>query len=138
MKTFIIGAIVVVGLLFGGSYLSKNLAKNDPDLIAQNGIHWHPELEIYVKGEKVEIPQGVGIGVTHEPMHTHEDLPIIHQEFQSVVRKGDIKLGKFFQIWGKDMRSFGTNMKMTVNGKENTEYEDYVMQDKDKIELRFD
>jgi hypothetical protein len=29
-------------------------------------------------------------------------------------------------------------LKMTVNGKENTEYENYIMQDKDKIELRFE
>ena len=35
------------------------------------------------------------------------------------------------------MRSFGTDMKMTVNGEENTEYDNYVMRDKDKIELRF-
>ena len=36
------------------------------------------------------------------------------------------------------MLSFGANMKMTVNGKENTEYENYIMRDKDKIELRFE
>ena len=36
------------------------------------------------------------------------------------------------------MWSFGTNVKMTVNGKENTEYENYAMQDKDKIELRYE
>ena len=28
-------------------------------------------------------------------------------------------------------------MKMLVNGKENAEYENYVMRDKDKIELEF-
>ena len=37
----------------------------------------------------------------------------------------------------QDIHSFGANMKMTVNGKENTEYENYVMRDKDKIELEF-
>lgn len=36
------------------------------------------------------------------------------------------------------MRLFGENMKMTVNGEENTEYENYIMRDKNNIELRFD
>jgi len=36
------------------------------------------------------------------------------------------------------MNEFGTNMKMAVNGEENTEFGDYVMHDKDEIELNFD
>ena len=36
------------------------------------------------------------------------------------------------------MRSFGTNMRMTVNGIENTEYENYQMKDGDTIELRYE
>ena len=74
----------------------------------------------------------------HRPIHTHDDLPLIHLEFSGMVRQQDITLGQFFKNWDKDMRSFGTNMNMTVNGEENTEYENYVMHDKDKIELRFD
>ncbi len=48
-----------------------------------------------------------------------------------------LMLGRFFENWGKRMESFGTNMKMTVNGKESLEYERYVMRDDDRIELRF-
>ena len=59
-------------------------------------------------------------------------------EFQGLARKQDATLGQFFKNWDKDMQSFGTNMKMTVNGEENTEYENYVMGDKDKIELYYD
>jgi len=47
-------------------------------------------------------------------------------------------LENFFRNWGKDMRSFGANMRMTVNGVENTEFENYMMRDGDKIELRYD
>ena len=36
------------------------------------------------------------------------------------------------------MRSSGTNIKMIVNGEESADYDNYVMRDKDKIELRFD
>ena len=49
-----------------------------------------------------------------------------------------MKLGRFFEVWGKDFIELGPTVKMTVNGEENTELENYVMQDKDKIELRFD
>ena len=138
MKTGIIIGSIVVALLLGSTWLSRSLQSDNPDMLARSGLHWHPLLEIYVKGKKVEIPQNIGLGATHLPVHTHEDLPIIHLEFSGVVRKEDAMLGEFFKSWERDMRSFGTNMRMTVNGKENTEYEKYVMHDGDKIELRYD
>ena len=52
--------------------------------------------------------------------------------------KDDVKLGNFFRIWGKDIRSFGDGMTMTVNGEANTEFDNYQMRDKDKIELRYE
>ena len=126
----------------------------EPDIVSRTGIHWHPVLAIYVKGEKQEIPTNIGIGAVHQPMHTHDSTGTIHLEFQGLVRKQDIILGQFFKNWGKDMQSFGSNMqpsdeqgsteasrpnvKMTVNGEENIEYENYVMHDKDIIELRFE
>ncbi len=135
----IVSIAVVIALLIGGSLLTNYLqASSDPDMLAKRGLHWHPELVIYVKGEKVDIPQNIGLSAVHQPMHTHKDLPIIHLEFDGIVRRGDVVLGQFFKNWGKDMRSFGANMRMTVNGQTNTEYENYMMHDKDKIELRYD
>jgi len=112
----------------------------ESDIVSRSAFHWHPELTIYIKGEKLEIPENIGIGAVHQPIHTHDDSNqgIIHMEFQGLARKQDVTLGQFFKNWGKDMRSFGANMKMTVNGEENTEYENYIMRDKDKIELWFD
>ena len=154
MKNTLIITGVVLALLVGGTLWSRNLQSADPNVVSQNGLHWHPTLEMYVKGEKVEIPQGVGLGGTHRPMHTHDDLPIIHLEFSGIVRKDDLKLGQFFKNWDKDMRSFGTNMlpsdergsteasrlnvRMTVDGVPNTEYENYLMGDGDRIELRYE
>src|SRR3989344_8946196 len=142
MKLFFIaiGALVVLALasIFILPKPSGTVQSNDPDIVAVSGMHWHPQLEIYVKGEKIEIPQNIGIGAVHQPMHTHDDLPIIHLEFPALVRTQDIMLGRFFEIWGKDMRSFGSNMRMMVNGGENTEYENYIMGDGDKIELHYD
>ncbi|OGF51746.1 hypothetical protein A3I27_03685 [Candidatus Giovannonibacteria bacterium RIFCSPLOWO2_02_FULL_43_11b] len=129
-------AIAVVGGLIW--YVTTRPSVQESDIISRNGFHWHPELVIYIKGEMQEIPKNIGIGAVHQPMHTHDDPPLIHLEFQGLARKQDITLGQFFKNWGKDMRSFGTDMKMTVNGKENAEYENYVMRDRDKIELSFD
>lgn len=139
-KTFIIICLALL-LLVGGASWSRKLQKNDPDIVSRGGIHWHPELTIYVKGEKQEIPANIGISQVHEPTHTHtEDAAagVVHLEFENLVRKQDITLGQFLKVWGKDIKSFGPNVKMTVNGKENTEYENYLMQDKDKIELRYE
>ena len=72
-------------------------------------------------------------------MHTHDASGVIHLEFaRGPVRQDDVKLSQFFYMWGKDMRSFGGNMRMMVNGVENTEYENYMMQDGDKIELHYE
>lgn len=110
----------------------------ESDIVSRNGLHWHPELAIYVKGVKQEIPANIGLVGVEMPVHTHDSTGVIHLEMSGLVRKEDVMLGQFFKVWGKDIRSFGANMKMTVNGKENTAYENYVMHDKDKIELYFE
>ncbi|RJQ35325.1 hypothetical protein C4568_01125 [Candidatus Parcubacteria bacterium] len=131
------GVAVVAGLI----WLVASAPKTpEGDILSRNGFHWHPEVTIYVKGEKQEIPANIGIGAVHQPIHTHDDSNqgIVHMEFQGLVRKENATLGQFLKSWGKDINSFGTNVKMTVNGEENTELETYVMQDKDKIELRYE
>ncbi len=137
MKNFLIISVAII-LLVGGVWWSRSMQSEDTTIISRNGLHWHPELVIYVKGEKLEIPQNIGLGAIHMPVHTHDDLPLIHLEFQGLVRKQDVTLGQFFKNWGKDINSFGENVKMTVNGVENVELENYIMQDKDKIELRYE
>ncbi|MHB8710146.1 MAG: hypothetical protein ACYC6X_01175 [Minisyncoccota bacterium] len=130
------GIAVIVGLVW---LVASQPKTPESDIASRSGLHWHPELAIYVKGVKQDLPANLGIvGSSMAPVHTHGADGVIHLEFQGLVRKSDITLGQFFKSWGKDMRSFGTNLKMTVNGKENTEYENYIMQDKDKIELRFE
>ena len=139
-----ISKIALILLLVGGSawwfiwYVANQSKTPESEIISRNGLHWHPELAIYVKGLKQEIPANIGIGAVHQPMHTHDTTGVLHLEFQGLVRKQDITLGQFFKNWGKDMQSFGGNIKMTVNDKENTEFENYVMQDKDKVELRYE
>ncbi len=131
---------VIVVVIWGFVTAYKNRSQiSESDIISRMGIHTHPELAIYVKGIKQEMPASLGVRPSFmAPVHTHEPNGVIHLEFQGLVQKKDITLEQFFKIWGKDINSFGTNMKMTVNGKESTDYGNYLMQDKDKIELRYE
>ncbi len=144
MKKIALLAVVVsisVASIVGITWIiATNPSVPESDIITRDGIHWHPQLAIYVKGVKQDIPPNIGMGASEQPIHTHDDSNqgILHLEFGGLVRKQDVMLGQFFKTWGKDMHSFGTNMTMTVNGKENTEYENYVMKENDKIELHFE
>ena len=74
-----VGCAVVAAIIGGIVWLgSKSPAPAEEDIISRNGIHWHPELSIYIKGEKQAIPTNIGLGVTHNPIHTHDDTGIIH------------------------------------------------------------
>lgn len=133
---YIIGFV----LFFGGMiWWSKSLQSEDPDVIARTGLHWHSTLEIYVNGEKQEVSPNIGVtGGSMLPMHTHEPNGTVHIESAGLVRKDDVTLGRFFEIWRRDFRELGQNVTMTVNGEPNTEYENYEMKDGDKIELRYE
>ena len=129
--------VVVLGLAFWmSSSEKKEIASGN--LVSSRGLHWHPELAIYVKGVKQEISAGIGLGGAEMGIHTHDSTGVIHLELQGTVHKEDIMLGRFFKNWGKDFKSFGAKVTMTVNGKENTEFENYIMRDKDKIVLRYE
>lgn len=133
----------MVGLFVAGGGGSSDQA-NTPqgEVVSQTGVHWHPELEMYVKGERVTIPPNIGLGGGEMKVHTHDDMPKIHYEYAAgPVTKDMAKLGAFFTTWGKTFNSGqlidtkGT-VKMTVNGQDNSEYENYVVKDGDKIVIR--
>lgn len=141
---------VSIVVLVGGGWWILSQEPQEPiegsEIIAKKGIHWHPEISIFIKGEKMEIPANIGLGVTHSPVHTHDADGVIHLEFSGIVREDDIKLGKFFKEWDKTLNSEcifefcngeeGT-VTVTVNGELNTEFENYIMKDGDKIEIIF-
>ena len=136
-------ALGVAGLLvFSTAWFASLDQKNVPKeeiIVSQTGLHWHAKLHITKGGEVVEIPTGIGLGATHNPLHTHEGEPnVIHMEFEDRVTTNDLMLGAFFAVWQRDIRSFGQNVGMKVNGVENIQYEQYVMQDGDTIELSYD
>lgn len=134
-----LGVIIVTGSIgVFAWYVASRPPVPEGEFLSRRGLHWHPELAIFVNGEKQEIPANLGIGVTHNPLHTHDSSGVIHLEFQGVVRRDDVKLDKFFEVWGKDFMELGSSVTMTVNGEENTELQNYVMRDGDKIELHYE
>lgn len=139
----IVGIILLFGVVI---YWSKSLQEKDPDIISRNGLHWHPNLEIVVRGEKQTIPPNVGIGGQYStqpmgmaPVHTHDDAVkgVIHLEFSGLVRREDTTLGQFLKSWDKDITSFGPNPTLVVNGELRPELENYEMKDGDKMELSY-
>ena len=136
---WILLTMVIVGAF--AWYVIKSPSLPESDFVSRAPFHWHTELTIYIKGEKQIIPAEIGLGTLHQPIHTHigdNEQGLIHLEFNGVARKEDVMLGRFFKNWGKDIRSFGSNMSMTVNDVANTEYENYVMKDGDRIELKYE
>lgn len=154
----IVGAISIftIVILVGGIILLSNqnkAASSMPkdQIVSENGLHWHPKLEIYIKGKKQEIPTGIGLtGSVHQEMHTHDEDAkdgVIHMEMKGTVTIDDTEIGNFFRIWGKKFgsaqifdkkNSSEGKIKMSVNGKENTEFTNYQMRDNDLIEIRYE
>ncbi|MEY9871089.1 hypothetical protein ABH931_000554 [Streptacidiphilus sp. MAP12-33] len=89
--------------------------------------HIHIHLDVWVNGQKVTVPQLVGINEgagTISPLHTHDTTGVVHIE-SPVVK--DYELGQFLTEWGVPISStqLGTEktdathtLKVYVNGKE--------------------
>lgn len=150
-------ALVILGIIAvipNRTIQSFNINISNQHLnIPLGAVHWHPRLSIKINGEYTKIPMGIGstigrVSDTHlsgmgmSPTHTHESDGTIHLENDNPSSKPEtLTLGYFFYIWDKQFNSTcifeyctdkGT-LKMYVNDKENNEFENYIMKDKDNI-----
>ncbi|MEX0652226.1 MAG: hypothetical protein WD509_00385 [Candidatus Paceibacterota bacterium] len=160
MKIFYTLFAMAVLFLVGGVWWSNSSIARDPSVVSKDGIHWHPTLSIVIKGELQEIPANIGLVGGHSAIHTHDDVADqretgsvhidekpLHLEFASIVKANDVRLGEFFKVWRKTFssecildycNSDDGSLSMLVNGEVNTEFENYVMKDGDKIEIRYE
>ncbi len=106
-----IGSSILLLGVIGFTYLQvqANLATNTAyppingiacDSVMQNGYHIHVHLTIYVNGQRVTIPKGVGIatdGSCFYWMHTHTSDGIIHIEAPQKLH--NLALDDFLTIW---------------------------------------
>ena len=146
-KRTLIGALVISGAAGFVWYMVNRPAGDKGEIISRTGLHWHPELGIYLNGQRQDIPADIGLGAVHNPIHTHEADNIIHLEMSGLVRADDIRLSQFFKVWNKTLtptcifeqcNGSAGSLKMSVNGQPSTAFGQYQMRDKDKIELRYD
>ena len=158
--------IIIIGLIIWGimavipennvKELNVDISGNSVNIPA-GAVHWHPRLTIEIDGEDVNIPTNIGLNVgkvvdTHlsgmrmSPTHTHETDGTIHLENNNPSSKPEtVTLGYFFYVWDKQFNSscifeYCTDkgeLKMYVNGKDNSEFENYFMQDKDEILIEY-
>lgn len=148
MKQIIIIIVIALAVIGLGVILFLQDAKKprvtDEDIVSKNGLHWHPTVAIYIRGQKQDIPPNLGLALGMASVHTHDSSGTIHVEKGGRVTKDDIRLAALFKTWGKQFNSSclldecGGKVTLLVNDKENTEFENYVMQDKDKIEIRYE
>lgn len=68
------------------------------EIISRRGLHWHAKLLIDINGQKQVIPANIGIGVSHNPIHTHSADGVIHMEMPRLVRQDDLRLSQFFNV----------------------------------------
>lgn len=143
-------AILIIAGGIGAAfwYLNRPVNYSDPlGMCIQHQnlqMHIHPRLSIKTKGQEQDIPANIGISPTcMRPIHTHDASGTLHLEFP--IKRG-VKLGEFFKIWEKEFSSEKIldkqngpegQVKMLVNGQPNTEFENYIMKDKDQIEIIF-
>lgn len=149
-KGFFIGALAVGGAIFllgfnsffGGGGGDSRVACVNPALPVN--FHVHPELTIMVLGEKITVPENIGLSpVCHRVLHTHDTSGVIHVEANF---KQDFTLGDFFSLWGKPLSPSQIldyivdaehELAMTVDGQPSQVFGELVFEDGQKIVLEY-
>ncbi len=148
-------ALVVIGGIWFFLSLPKPEQKNyDVGGLSfpLGNIHWHATPTIAICGENVSLPkpapgQHLGSGL----LHMHDDM-LFHIE-GSVSSPSQITLGAMMSNIGKSFSQTTLlgkkngdpcptgkegNVQLIVNGVENSEFENYIIKDGDKIEMHFE
>lgn len=85
-----------------GSSLQPRLREIGLEPLREEGqvVHIHQHLDIWVDGEKVTVPESIGIdagGGFISDLHTHDTTGIMHVESPT---QQSFSLGQFFAVWG--------------------------------------
>ncbi|MEW6721762.1 MAG: hypothetical protein AB1324_00715 [Candidatus Micrarchaeota archaeon] len=146
MKKYLFAAV----LILAGAYLLLGAKSPYAEGTMAGPMHWHPRVSVYIEGEEVRVPDNLGVSrQPHLPVHTHEEGDgTVHFEFsQAKVPRNQLTVGYFMnEVWGQQYNSSclmdrcndgKKKVTMTVNGRENLEFERYVMADGDEVEIRY-
>lgn len=148
-------SLVIVAVIAGIFVIGKNdvdgsAVKEGP--YTAGVVHWHASLQVFACGIFKEMPAPFGDAHLGSPLlHTHSDR-LVHIEGK-IWRKEDIMLGKYMDNIGVDFAQDRildyvngnecndgkeNKVRMEVNGKENFEFRNYIINDGDKIEIRYE
>lgn len=149
-----VGLIAVIGLLLGWVFYSaaqpaKERTTREVAMSCTTDMateyHIHPRISISVKGVKQDVNSNIGVRAgCMNPLHTHDSSGVIHVESPE---KRDFALADFFAVWDKPfskdqlfdhMSGPEGTVKLFVNGTENSEFENYVVKDKDEIDIKYE
>jgi hypothetical protein len=117
-----------------------------PTMAEGGGEHFHPILEVYVRGEQIPVPVNIGIDPAQPPemmagLHTHDTSGTIHNEAGT-----GSTLGQFFAVWGIPFSptQLGPNeangeqrIRMWVDGEPSDAYGDLELADGQQVVVAY-
>jgi len=132
-----------------GNQVSQSLTNREVALKCTTDMatkfHIHPNIEIMVNGKQQELSSNIGIRLNcMNSLHTHDKTGLIHVESSE---KRDFTLSDFFAVWGKTYNQnqildyqtdAGNIIRQTVNGQEVKDYENTVLNDKDRVTIFYE
>ncbi len=145
-QRLLIFGLIAAGAVWGVRYF-LSATPGDFTIVSQNGLHWHPQITVEIKGQRQEIPAGIGFGGFESSAHTHESNGVVHLESSGLVSGKEVSVGRFFKVWGKTFNQDcifdycngpDGRVRMFVNGKENFEFDKYAMKDGDRVVIKFE
>lgn len=77
------------------------------DQLEQTAYHIHAHLTIYINGQPIAVPQGVGIASDQSCfywLHTHDSTGVVHIE---APQTASLTLQNFLDIWGREFSTLG-------------------------------
>lgn len=150
---------VIALVILSGAWFFLSLPKPPPvnyDVVGLSfplgNIHWHATPTVTVCGETVALPKPPpGQEFGNALLHVHNDS-LFHIE-GSVSSPSQITLGAMMSNIGKNFSQMALldkkngdscpsgkagKVQLIINGVENNQYENYIIRDGDKIEMRFE
>lgn len=119
LRFLAITAIIAISVGLGSSLIQGQISKNDPLKVCINERETHykisAKLELYVDGQKVDIPARVGFdGGCQRSMYTLDDDGTIYAEWEE---EYPFEIGHFLWMWDFPLRDMNEDKsRIMVNG----------------------
>jgi hypothetical protein len=136
--------VIIFSVVFSQDKKLQSIPLNER-CVEHSGLamHIHPVVTISLDGQPVAIPANIGISADcMRTVHTHDETGTLHIESPT---EETFMLKHFFANWGQAFNkdelmdkkvNDGYTITITVDGAENSEFENLVLKDKQKIEIK--